>query len=384
MAINIPEILVANGAAMILMLLVLFYSRRTFRIGLPDERMFYAMVLCTCLLSFLETTTFLIDGKQFFGARFMNYFLNELLFTLEICFACLWTFYADFKVFRDFERLKRIFPAMVFPALVFIFLYATNGISGIFFTVSPDNIYKRGPLVVFAYLITYAYLFGGMTIIYKNRRHAQRYMYMPAIVFILPVLFGSSLQFFFYGISTVWLSNAIGITALYISLQSDKAYIDRLTGVTGVYNRHYLEAYLDAIYRHNSDKNAKVKSLIGLMIDIDKFKLINDRFGHIVGDDALFQTAHLLRTKVGKSAFVARFGGDEFMVLLRNKAEKDIHTLIDTIHKAVEDVNNTEDTPYTLRFSIGYAIMSPANSTKEEFLHSADQAMYVAKRKNAL
>ena len=380
MAINIPEILVANGAGMILMLLILFYSHRTFRIGLPDEKMFYGMVVATCFLCFVEITTYLIDGKQFFGARFLNYFLNELLFSLNTCFACLWIFYADYKIFRSAERLKRIFPINVIPACVFILLYATNSISGIFFTVSPDNIYKRGPLVVFAYLMTYAYLFGGMTIIYKNRRHAQRYMYMPAIVFILPVLFGSSLQFFFYGISTVWLSNAIGITALYISLQSDKAYIDRLTGV---YNRHYLETYLDAIYRHNSDKNAKVKSLIGLMIDIDKFKLINDRFGHIVGDDALFRTAHLLRTKVGKSAFVARFGGDEFMVLLRDKTEKDIHALINVIHKAVETENSTEDRPYTLQLSVGYAIVNPSDSTKEEFLHCADQAMYAAKRKKA-
>ena len=309
-----------------------------------------------------------------------SFFLNELLFTLEICFACLWTFYADFKVFRDFERLKRIFPATVFPALVFIFLYATNGISGIFFTVSPDNIYKRGPLVIFAYLITYAYLLAGTGIIYRNRRHAQRYMYMPVIVFILPVILGSFLQFLFYGIATLWLSVAIGITALYISLQSDKAYIDRLTGV---YNRHYLETFLDAIYRHSGDKSAKVKNLVGLMIDIDKFKLINDRFGHIVGDDALFRTAHLLRTKVGKSAFVARFGGDEFMMLLRDKTEKDIHALIDAIHKAVETENSTENKPYTLQLSIGYAIINPADSTKEEFLHCADQAMYAAKRKNA-
>ena len=50
MAINIPEILVANGAGMILMLLILFYSHRTFRIGLPDEKMFYGIVVASCFL----------------------------------------------------------------------------------------------------------------------------------------------------------------------------------------------------------------------------------------------------------------------------------------------------------------------------------------------
>ena len=95
MAINIPEILVANGAGMILMLLILFYSHRTFRIGLPDEKMFYGMVVATGFLCFVEITTYLIDGKQFFSARFLNYFLNELLFSLNTCFACLWIFYAD-------------------------------------------------------------------------------------------------------------------------------------------------------------------------------------------------------------------------------------------------------------------------------------------------
>ena len=374
------EVLVANGSGFLLMALVLHYSARTIRIGLLEDKIFNYMALCTMFLCVCETLAFCIDGQTFAGARIGNYLVNEVLYITDVLFSVLCALYADFKVYEDRVRLKRRAVPLSLPALVILVLILANPTIGWCFTVSDENVYARGSLFFLVYAVTYFYLFLGVLTIYFNRKRAGRYMYMPVIVFVLPVVLGSLLQIIFYGIATLWLSVAIGITSLYISVQSESFNLDRLTGV---YSRRYLESYLDAIYRHGFRESRKNATIVGVMLDIDKFKSINDRFGHLVGDDALLQTGEILRSAADKTSFVARYGGDEFLIILRGKTEKEADALVERIHKQAAQFNDSTDKPYDLYFSIGYAVVDPTKIDKEGFLMRADTAMYAAKRQKA-
>ena len=119
------------------------------------------------------------------------------------------------------------------------------------------------------------------------------------------------------------------------------------------------------------------------MIDIDNFKSINDRYGHVVGDDALIRTSRILRASVGKNALVARYGGDEFLIILREKNEMEAALLVGEIQNNCAAFNRIWDKDYTLSFSIGYTVVDPSVVDKEEFFIRADRAMYAAKRQKA-
>ncbi len=375
---NYAEVLVANGAGILLMFLLLHYGSKMFRVGLLADKLYYGMVWLTIALCMVETATFLIDGKLFAGSRIMAFVLNELLYTMNILFGFLWILFADAKVYSENKLLKKRFIPMILPLLVMLVLLIANIFNGWIFEISEENVYSRNFLFVFDYAVTYSYLLAGAGILYKNRSSTKRYTYLPVLLFILPVAIGSLLQFLFYGIATLWLSAAIGLTSLYISLQTENAYLDRLTGV---YNRHYFETYVSALYKAAA-RDSKKQKIAALMIDIDRFKSINDRYGHVVGDDALICSARILRASVGKNAHVVRYGGDEFLVILRDKSETEVALLVGEIQKNCAAANRISDKDYTLSFSIGYTIADPAVVDNEEFLIRADAAMYAAKRQN--
>lgn len=375
---NYAEVLVANGAGILLMFLILHYGNKMFRVGLLADKLYYGMVWLTVALCMVETATFLIDGKLFAGSRIMAFVLNELLYTMDILFGFLWILFADAKVYSENKLLKKRFIPMILPLLVMLVLLIANIFNGWIFEISEENVYSRNFLFVFDYAVTYSYLLAGAGILYKNRSSTKRYTYLPVLLFILPVAIGSLLQFLFYGIATLWLSAAIGLTSLYISLQTENAYLDRLTGV---YNRHYFETYVSALYKAAA-RDSKKQKIAALMIDIDRFKSINDRYGHVVGDDALICSARILRASAGKNALVVRYGGDEFLIILRDKSETEVALLVGEIQKNCAAANRISDKDYTLSFSIGYTIADPAVVDNEEFLIRADAAMYAAKRQN--
>lgn len=375
---NYAEVLVANGAGILLMFLLLHYGSKMFRVGLLADKLYYGMVWLTIALCMVETATFLIDGKQFAGARFTAFMLNELLYTMNILFGFLWILFADAKVYSENKLLKKRFIPMILPLLVMLLLLIANIFNGWIFEISEENVYSRNFLFVFDYAVTYSYLLAGAGILYKNRSSTKRYTYLPVLLFILPVVIGSLLQFLFYGIATLWLSAAIGLTSLYISIQTENAYLDRLTGV---YNRHYFETYVSALYKAAA-RDSKKQKIAALMIDIDRFKSINDRYGHVVGDEALIRSARILRASAGKNALVVRYGGDEFLIILRDKSETEVALLVGEIQKNCAAANRISDKDYTLSFSIGYTIADPAVVDNEEFLIRADAAMYAAKRQN--
>lgn len=116
------------------------------------------------------------------------------------------------------------------------------------------------------------------------------------------------------------------------------------------------------------------------MIDLDRFKQINDTHGHSTGDAALADLARLCNQAFGNDDFVARFGGDEFAVLLEaptpEHAAEHLHRLIQSVHRANEEGLRKERVPFTV--SIGLAIARD-NERVQALLNRADKAMYAAK-----
>ncbi|MEU4218842.1 diguanylate cyclase [Actinoplanes sp. NPDC026623] len=147
-------------------------------------------------------------------------------------------------------------------------------------------------------------------------------------------------------------------------------------GLTGVYNRRHLAAVLDAQARAAADGDP----LSIVMIDVDHFKAVNDRYGHAVGDRMLVDLARQLTGSVRESDLVARYGGEEFVVVLPGVPA----------HAAAERADQWRrqcaaraiDTPHgTLNatFSAGVAQLA-ATGGPDELLRLADEAMYRAKR----
>lgn len=153
-------------------------------------------------------------------------------------------------------------------------------------------------------------------------------------------------------------------------------------GLTGIYNRHALDLYLD----ERIERNRMVHNdFCLLMVDIDNFKQINDKYGHQIGDRVLVALAQKCRGAIRGDDFLARYGGEEFTIILegasfRNALKKgrSICTNIASVRYATSDVQSEDFLSMTV--SIGMSQYKKGD-TPEELIARADKALYEAKRK---
>lgn len=174
---------------------------------------------------------------------------------------------------------------------------------------------------------------------------------------------------------------------LLMAIERHRTHVDTIRqahrdSLTGLSNRSYFERALKASLARASRLGDECAVAF---IDVDKFKSINDDFGHLVGDEILCQMADRIRSSIRPYDTGARFGGDEFAILL---------TSIDNsraLAAIVSRLRNALDQPYQLSggaitveltSSIGIAMSGTGNSTmsNDEIVHNADRAMYVAKK----
>jgi diguanylate cyclase (GGDEF)-like protein len=117
-----------------------------------------------------------------------------------------------------------------------------------------------------------------------------------------------------------------------------------------------------------------------LFIDIDKFKSINDSYGHDLGDQVLLMVANRLKSFVRDEDIVSRWGGDEFVcLLLEVKQEADVTQLAEKMINRVAEAFEFQGTVLSIRASIGIAIYPADGDTSEILFKNADIAMYKAK-----
>jgi diguanylate cyclase (GGDEF)-like protein/PAS domain S-box-containing protein len=147
--------------------------------------------------------------------------------------------------------------------------------------------------------------------------------------------------------------------------------------LTGLRNRRLFEHDL----KLQVARSQRYGEIAGLMvIDLDDFKSVNDRYGHKVGDDALKAVARALTRRLRETDLVARLGGDEFAVLLPHIDEEGLAIVADGLNHVIPGCSiELGDAILHPSASIGFAVIDQQTSSAEQILVDADKAMYVAK-----
>lgn len=371
------QIVTANASALLLLLLLKFHMNRQAKISsLLDVRLLSVMINLTMFQCVFDTLVFWIDGKMFPMAIALNYIGNILYFVLNVTSSYLWTLFTEYKLNSDSARVKKLALVMAVPLILCTVLLASTPFNGFVFTVTDDNVYTRtGFNFLFPIaLVAFNLLFGTIRV-YIHRRNKGKYMILPAVYYITPVAIAVTIQSLNYGISLTYIGITIGLVGVYLSTQSDSAYIDQLCGV---YNRRYYNDYIRAFYNSKTKNSA----IIGVLIDMDNFKPINDKFGHDVGDEALMQFSSVLRNHMNNSGFIVRYGGDEF-ILITKQSEQVAEKVVADISKELDEINASGKNRFVLEFSYGIA-STTANSSSEEFLQTMDSRMYEMKKERKI
>jgi len=149
-----------------------------------------------------------------------------------------------------------------------------------------------------------------------------------------------------------------------LNREKELTYISYHDALTGIYNRTYF---------YEKSRTAGPQMAV-IMADLDGLKIINDTFGHKIGDGALLETARIIGECIPNDAFVARVGGDEFAVVLLATTKYGIKAVCQTIREKVDTYNHGKVIP--LHLSLGYALKEDKEMTPEELLATADKWMY--------
>lgn len=145
--------------------------------------------------------------------------------------------------------------------------------------------------------------------------------------------------------------------------------------LTNLYNRRFFFETGNKTFEKAKNKN---KNIAVVMCDIDKFKSINDTYGHDVGDIAICEVARILNMNLRSTDLLARFGGEEFCILLENISFEEVQVLFEKIRAKFES-NTLEVTNHHLTFTISIGVCYGLKSNLEAMIKTADEGLYFCK-----
>ena len=339
---------------------------------------FMALALA-CLIT--DMFSYVFDMQTFPGARIGNHISMFLSVLLTSLLGAKWLCFFD-AIFRiDGNKVRRRVLCYAPTALTLIMLIV-NLFTGFIYTIGPDNVYTRGEgywisfalqyiafvLMIFKVLI---YDLEVKTIRRKRMRNGILWLSGLTVVFgVMQAIMGGVIALHCLGITT-------GIFIMFVRFQDDQITIDTLTTLN---NRYALDTYLSNRMRdYTTEGKKKNQTLYFIMMDLDKFKLVNDKYGHQEGDEVLRSVALKLK-KVGliykSSLFLARYAGDEFAAVYETSDPKAVRQLVKDIKSAVSEIVLDD---LTLSISVGTAAYSGKDMPMEQLFELADKALYIDK-----
>ncbi len=179
------------------------------------------------------------------------------------------------------------------------------------------------------------------------------------------------------GVATAIVFSAFGYWAG--SLMDDLNDAAVRDGLTGLFNRRFMRESFPGL---QADAERGRRSLAFLMLDLDRFKRVNDTYGHIVGDQTIRAVADVLSERSRAGDLVARFGGEEFAILCPDTTQEDARELAERLREAVGSLGEAElghPGPQTVSVGVSVQKIDQPTPSPEALIERADQALYRAK-----
>ena len=376
-----------NMIICMLILAVIYYNdvkttRGPLMIG---QKVFRTLLIANMIAMFFDVFSVICDGTDFWYSRilvetgvFFYYFFHSMVGSLFLL-------YVDFSLYPDRKRFKKRFSYYVLPSVIMMITNVISIWTGWYFKVNEQNSYERGPLFILPIIVNFLYVIFSIGLILNwwscNKADYKRHKELCVRLIIVPIIpcIGAVIQALIPGSASTLPCTALALLMNYITVQNGQMAKDHLTGL---YNRGQLESFMN--YQIRNLRLGKYFFLI--LLDLDKFKQINDTYGHIVGDDALIQMANILRSNCKrKEDYVSRLGGDEFVIIGQCMDKASVEKIVERLHNAVEDFNRTSGKVYKLEFSAGYTIChQDSEATLDTLINEADEKMYQAKKEKKL
>lgn len=364
-----------NIYSIVILICIYIYAFKQPEKELTEYKIFLALVQATVIMLIFD-----IFGRFDGNANRIYYFINFLgnftIFFFGPVIPSLWVMYVYYQIFHKIEiRSKIIYLIIAVNVINFLLVILSQSFKWYYY-IDSENIYHRGELYWVSILLMVVLMAVALIIVVENRNSIEKKKYFSLIFFPIPPSICVILQMLFYGLAVNLSSVSISLLVVFINIQNHSMNIDYLTGA---YNRKKLDIYMKEKISCCSEN----KTFAAILIDMDNFKFINDTFGHIAGDNALETSVKLIKSCIRKTDFLARFGGDEFCIVLEMEDISDLETTIFRINHSLKIHNQHSNNQYKLGFSMGYAVYDyNAHMNVEEFQKHIDILMYEKKRKN--
>lgn len=333
-------------------------------------------IVCAAVCVVTDIAFQFIESSPLLGTKgfaLLNFADNLIYYVSAVATGFFWFMFAEYSIDGWAKNKKRAGALCFIPVALNLVLGVASYWTGVLFSIDSTGHYMRGSMFYINTISCYLYTvaaslhaliksFSAESIMKKNEyRIIAGYVIFPFVIGILQIAFPN--------VPTVCLAMTLPIVYVHTRLQDLKVSTDYLTNMN---NRNQLMRYLTGRFRNNPE------NLYLFMMDIDKFKSINDTYGHTEGDKALISTADKLKEVAREfGGIIARYGGDEFTYAteLPNKNVDDVKRLIE--EKMLEA---SERHTFDIRLSVGSALYQEGMKISE-LIAKADDALYEDKKR---
>jgi diguanylate cyclase (GGDEF)-like protein len=362
-----PTLFGVNYFSIILLVTMFFVTRIKKDFSTFSSKLLTWIIVMNLIGLVIEPLTWFFDGKSGGMIHVLSYASNFINVLVGPILVGLWASYMDYKLFKDKKRVQR-FHYYQFPTYIIFMLLLLNFRFPVFFQFSEDYYYIRGDYHLLRYALTYILFFRLFHLIITNRKKENSHVLIGIILFMLVPGIGAIIQLIYPNILSTWSSLALIVVVVYIFLETTPGTKDYLTKL---YSRQVVEDYLNLLIENQYH-------FILMMIDLDRFKAINDTYGHHVGDQVLIEFSKCFSTGEIKNLFASRLGGDEFLIIIKDVDEQQGFIYIEDLRTRFKEELFFKQFP-SLDFSAG-CIAYDYHMTVDDLLTQADNRMYERKK----
>lgn len=292
-----------------------------------------------------------------------------------------WLQYAETRFGNPLAHTKKFKLLTAIPVIIMLLIYVSSFWTKAVATVDESGAVVPGPALAITGVVDNIYgvavVVHAVVLLLRDKEGFKRKEYVAQILFIVICTLGGITDAVVSNTPIMPLAIMLSFNVLFIILQETKIFNDALTGLN---NRRLADRVITEAIRESGEENP----LYILMMDIDKFKSINDEYGHLEGDKALIAVSEALKKAVSNyRGFLARWGGDEFIVALTDAKEDVPKRFQEDVKREMENIHDRLQYPREISLSIGQEVCCTRGRTLADVISKADDSLYHAKSKKA-